>query len=82
MGVRVRAFCHWLAKFWGGLKKTPDKDNFCDNDTPSLFTVDVSQDAQDSFCGDESCEFLKMSWLISIFGNIDHVDNAKNLMCR
>ena len=43
--VRAKVFCHWLANFMGGYKKTPDKNNFL-NETPSLFTVDVSQAAQ------------------------------------
>ena len=54
MIVHYRYFCHWLAKFISGLKKTPAQDIFFENDFPSLLTEEVSQDAQDGFCNNES----------------------------
>ena len=35
VSVCARDFCHWLEKFMGGRKKTPDQNIFCENGSPS-----------------------------------------------
>ena len=63
-------------------KKTPAKENYCDNKTPYLLTGDVYQAAQDSFNADESCDFLQLPQLISTIIYIDNVSNVNKLMLR
>ena len=57
-------------------------DDFFENDTPYLLTIYVSQADQDSFCDNESHDFLQMPQFLSILDNIDHVTNVKKLMFR
>ena len=82
MSVLARAFCRWLAKFTGSFKKNPARYDYCENDSPSLLTGEVSQAAQDSFCGNYSHDFLQLPQLISTPNCIDHVTNIKKLLLR
>ena len=82
MSVLARAFCRWLAKFTGSFKKNPARYDYCENDSPSLLTGEVSQAAQDSFCGNYSHDFLQLPQLILTLNNIDHVANVKKLLLR
>ena len=64
----------------GGRKNTPVKDRFFENETLSLLTGEVSQSSQDSFCNDESHEFLQLSRLLYTINYIDNIANVKKLM--
>ena len=80
MSVRPRYFCRFLAKFMGSRKKTPAQDIFCENEPPSLLTGEVSQDAQELFCGYLSHSFLQLLRSLSTLNDIDHVANVKKLL--
>ena len=71
----VGIFCWW-----------PQEDScsgfICKNETPSLLKGDVYQAAQDSFCDNESHDFLKRMQLVSTLNSIDHVSNIKKLLLR
>ena len=66
----------------GGQKKIPANDIFCNNKTPSLLIVYVSQASKDNVCNFESCDLLQLRWLLSNLNYIYHVANVKKLMLR
>ena len=80
--VCIIAFCHWLAKWMGGGKKTPAKDIFCWNKTPSLLKLEVYQAAQDSFWNNESHDFLQLLQLLYTLNDTDHAANVKSMLLK
>ena len=51
-----------------------------ENDPPSSLTVEMSQAAHDSFCNNESHEFLKLMQLLTTLKYIYHVANVNKLL--
>ena len=63
-------------------KNTPAQDIFCESDSPSSLAEEVSQDAHDSFCDNESHYLLQLPQSLSTLNHIDPVSNVKTFLLR